>query len=75
MVNRQRAEAALAQEQQRSSFQSELNYLRGLSDLNPTSIVSNPVHYQQFEPLEDVSVQKAIFDETRRQQQLSGGSQ
>jgi hypothetical protein len=69
-IARQMAANELAQAKQQGAFQSELNYLRGLSDLNPTSVVTNPVHYQQFDPLEGVAARQAIFDEERRQASL-----
>jgi len=73
-IAKQMAAKELSDAYQQGSFQSELNYLRGLSDLNPTSTVTNPVHYQQFDPLDAVDAQQAMFDESRRQQQLAGGS-
>lgn len=74
-IARQMAANELDQARQQGAFQSELNYLRGLSDLNPTSVVANPVHYQQFDPLEEVSARQAIFDENRRQASLSNPPQ
>ncbi len=67
---REGASRDLDQARQQGAFQSELNYLRGLSDLNPTSTVSNPVQYQQFDPLEEVAARQATFDEERRQASL-----